>query len=111
MRNVLIFLFAAMFSFICHAQTVTIIKKDSSTFILKPYNFYLYGIHENNSVPILNYSFEFLNKQSRFTVFNNMTIYDKYRHEYLFINKPPNFQSALLGGTLYYLTLLFDKKK
>ena len=108
-----------MFSFVCQAQTDTILKKDSSKFILSPYNFSSFKVPKNDYIHALNYSFE-QDMSSRFTLYydslyKKLVFYDNYKLEYFFYdsNLSPynNFKSALIGGSLNYLFLLFDKKK
>lgn len=106
-----------MFSFVCQAQRDTILKKDSSKFILSPYNFSSFKVPKNDYIPALNYSFE-QDMSSRFTLYydslyRRVALYDNYKHEYY--SKDPlcpyrNFKSALVGGSVSYLFLLFDNK-
>jgi len=118
MKKIVILLFVSMFSFVCFSQTNTSIKSESSKLIVKPINFNSFEVPENNSIPSINYSFV-PNNTKRFSFYYFQTsprlvMYDNYKHQYYF-NDPltpySEISSALIGGTLNYLFLLFDKKK
>lgn len=119
MEKILILFFVTMFSFVCFSQTNTSIKSESSKLILKPINFNSFDVPKNNSIPSLNYSFKPNSTTKRFSFYYFQTsprlvMYDNYKHQYFF-NDPfcpySEISSALIGGTLNYLFLLFDKKK
>jgi hypothetical protein len=119
MKKIVIILFVSMFSFVCFSQTNTSIKSESPKLIVKPINFNSFEVPRNYTIPALNYSFMQQNSTKRFSFYYFQTsprlvMYDNYKHQYYF-NDPlcpySEISSALIGGTLNYLFLLFDKKK
>lgn len=119
MIKIVLILFVTMFSLICQSQTDSIIKKDSSKFILTPSDFYSFKIPENNFVPALNYSSKPKNCSSRYSLYydslnTQLYIYDNCIKKYFYygsIYPYHSIGSSLIDGTLNYLFLLFDKKR
>jgi hypothetical protein len=107
-----------MFSFVCSAQTSSIIKKDSSKYIFNSYNLFSFNSNENKPIPALNYAFKMDNKLPSFISINSSHIpqytYDNSKHEY-FLSDPVypyhSFGSSLLNGSLNYLFLLIENNK
>jgi hypothetical protein len=130
MKQIILIFFLTLFSFVCKAQTYTIIKKDSSKFILNPFNFYLFKDAKNNSISLPNYIFDMRKISPQFDLFHDSLYIRQVFYDDLFytgdkryfvynlhhyVNDPlrpyGNYKSALFLGTLNYLILLFDKEK
>ena len=120
MKKLILISLVTVLSIACYAQTDNIVKKDSSKFIIKPFNYYSFTSKENNPLIFSNYTSNYIKTSSRFVLFHDSLyssskLYDNYRHEYFLMNNDPlcpyhNFKTALAAGTLNYLFLLFDKK-
>ena len=119
MKKIVIIFFATMFSFVCFSQTTNSINKSRAELIVKPINFNSFNVDRNYTIPVINYSFMPNNATKRFSFYYyetspRLVMYDNYKHQYFF-NDPltpySEISSALIGGTLNYLFLLFDKKK
>ncbi len=111
--------FMTVFYLFCHAQMDSLIKNDSSKIILKSLKNYSIKGSNINHINLQNYSSETRSPSSRFalyydTLYQKSMLYDNYKHEY-FLNDPirpySTFQNALLGGSLNYLFLLFERRK
>ena len=119
-----------MFSFICRAQTDTIIKKDTSKFILKPFNPYLFNVVNNSSPNIFSHNYSLKNTSTLFDLryesqyirqfyYNNFINSDNkmlfiYKHHFYYVKDPVHpygmGRNALFLGSLNYLFLLFARK-
>jgi len=130
MRKIVMILFVSTISFVCQAQIDTIIKKDTSIRILKPYSF---KDIKNNPLSFSNYTDNLKKISSPFDLYHDslyireayynsllpndnkmLFIYDKH---FFYFNNPlqpygygGGIGKALGFGALNYLILLFDKK-
>ena len=131
MRKIIIIFLATIFSFFCRSQTDTVIKKDSSKFILNPFYYYSFkDIKNNNYILPSNYTFDLKKMSSPFDLYHDSiyireVFYNTYfptdnkmlfiynKHYYYFSDplKPysGDLGGALVFGALNYLMLLFDK--
>jgi len=113
MKPISLILFMMFYLSFCNAQSNNDIYKDSSKILLSTFKFHSFNSTFNNklNVPV----FDFKSK-TRFTIYQNQIsnyyiLYDNYRQEYKPIQPYSNFGSALLGGTLNTIFMLFEKKK
>ncbi len=108
MKHLLVICFIS-FSFASVAQPNDSLIRDSTKMLLSTFKFNKTDINVN--VPNFNFK-----STTRFTLYQNtisnyFLIYDNYRQEYKPIQPYSNFGSALLGGTINSLIMLFEKKK
>lgn len=112
MKQITIIFFVIFLSCVCNAQSNNDLIKDSSKFFLNTFKFNLPNKTLNNNLNVPSFDFK---SPTRFTLYNDtlnkyQILYDNYRHEYKPIQPYGNFGSALLGGTLNCLIMLFEKK-
>ena len=108
MKHLLVICFIS-FSFVCIAQTNDGLIRDSTKMLLGTFKFSKTDLNVN--VPNFNFK-----SSTRFTLYQNSisnyyVLYDNYRQEYKPIQPYSNFGSALIGGTLNTIFMLFEKKK
>src|SRR5271157_3842758 len=109
MKKITILLFVIMFSFVCKAQTNTIIRKDSLKFSITPLSFYSIKLTDDYFVPLINYSIIPMTSAHLQYVCGNQYgswLYDNYNHEFYTLNSKGHFNGAVANGILYYLMLL-----
>lgn len=113
MRQIILIFFVIIYSINCYAQTENSINKDSSNILLSTFKFKPYDITLNQNLNVPSFNFK---SPTRFTLYQNSIsnyyiLYDSYRNEYKSIQPYHNFGSALLGGAINSIIMLFEKKK
>lgn len=118
MKKIYVILFTLFLSIACFAQSGNYLYSDSSNILLSTFKLLPLNPTINNTLytPAIDMrAIEFKNKK-RFTIYqsylnNQYLIYDSYRQEYKPIQPYGNFCSALIGGTINSIIMLFEGTK
>ena len=117
-----------MYSIVCNSQTDTIIKIDSSKFILKPLYLNSFNTGNNSSLNIFSHNYSLKNTSTLYDLqydsqyirqeyYNNFIRSDNYKifiynHHFYYVKDPVqpygSWRNTLFLGTLNYLRLLIN---
>ena len=109
MKPVMLALVLLMSSFLCHAQTDTIVKKDSLKSKVIPFNFFSYKAPHIYSGNYYYYSYYQKTQLTRYTFYNysfynGVVVYDKHAHQNLVYDtyRPHGFYDPKRPNGFYY---------